>query len=271
MPDPIVPPSEGQQQQQQQQTPPDAPAAQNQDQGQGSKAQTRINQLYGQKKQAEERVSLLESQNENLRTQLIGIQEQLSLLREQPRPTSIDPYNLAAAQNNSGAGNLSGQIEAAVQKAVGPFFTQMTEQRKAHDLFQQQAESWQLAAQDEPGLKDKNSEVYRASQQIWENDPYLKGHPRGPYLAAMAARGMMSAAPSPFAPQQQQARAASVTPSIGGGQSVQHTDDLGKLEQQYLDVKNKLNEGGDPVRYWPELRKLQNKIADIRDKQPKTP
>lgn len=264
MPEPITPPSD-------QQTPTPAPQPQPQpalQPAQGNKAQDRINQLYGQKKQAEERVTSLEAQNETLRTQLISIQEQLSLLREQPPSAPIaDPYAQAVAQQHSGAGNLSGQIEAAVQKAVGPFLTQMTEQRKAQQLFQQQAESWQLAAQHEPGLTDKSSDVYRTSQQIWENDPYLKGHPKGPYLAAMAARGLLGSAPSPFAPQQ--GKAAASTPSIGGGQSVQHTDDLAKLEQQYAEIKTKLNEGGDPANYWTELRKLQHKIADIREATPK--
>ena len=247
-----------------QQTPPTEPQQTPQPEPKPNKAQERINQLFGQKKEAEERVGTLEAQNEQLRAQLLGLQEQVALLREQPPAPPADPYSHTAVPKSSSGQDLTGQIKAAVQEVVGPIFTQQKEQQEAQRLFQQQTQSWQTAAADAPELNDQSSPLYQAAQQIWEGDPSLRSNPNGPYLAAMVAKGMLGSAPVPSQAQ----KAAAATPGIGGNASVQAGDDeLTKLESEYAAKMEELRAGGDSQRLWPEARILQNKIADIRERQ----
>lgn len=154
-----------------------------------NKIQKRMNQLYGQKKEAEEMADTLKQENEQLRSQMQDFQEQLKLLKEQ-KPAAPD---VGTPGNQNFGGVDPEQIQGMIRQTVGEAVSeQLKTQQQQQALGQAQRLSWNAAVKEfGEGFKDTNSELYQTAQNIWASDPILKQDPKGPYKAAVMARGLL--------------------------------------------------------------------------------
>lgn len=224
----------------------------------------RIDALFGQRKEAEERAVGLASQVEELRSQLLQMQQQNAQLRTggsgAPTQPVVNPFS-------GQSGGQPDTVRAAIEEAVGPLKAQFEQQQRlaqVNALNQQQSVAFDRAATELPEMRDKTSEVHLLSAELYSRDPYLKGHPNGPYLAAMAAAGMLRQSGAPaVSPQLKVAAGVPAGPLgsvLGGGPAAA----LAKMEQQYTALGEAMRNGADPEKCWPLLRQLQQRIADAK-------
>ncbi len=227
-----------------------------------SRVQQRIDSLVGARKEADERATLLATQLEQLRAQNQALAQQVAAMRG-GQPAAGAAASVTPKQGEAAAGE--DPVTLAVNKALGPIMARFQEgekQSRAQALFDAQGRSFAEAAMVLPELKVQGSELCTTAREIFDRDPYLKGHPRGPYFAAMAAAGILrdtqGGAETPAR------KVAAAVPSGGAGAGVaSKPDQLAVLEAQRASVLAAMRDGGDPEKLWPLNRQLQMKIADL--------
>ena len=188
-------------------------------------------------------------------------QEQLQMLKEQ-KPAA--PEVGTPGPTNSGGVDPE-QIQGLIKQTVGDAVSeQLKAQQQQIALDQAQRYSWNAAVQEfGEGFKDQNSELYKTAQNIWENDSTLKRDPRGPYKAAVMARGLLGDSQN--------------TPGQGmvpAQQSINKNLSQSDAEAELKDIEEKLNSsnsklyrptGGSIGRDWMEYKALQVRKGELLD------
>lgn len=170
---------------------PDEVTPQEQEVQQENKVEKRINQLYGEKKEAQELAETLRNENTELRSQFLGLQEKVAGL-EAVSPASQQTQEPQAGKEFSPSGNDVGNIRDIVQEAVGQALTQRdTQAQNVNKLRQAHVNSWGKALEEMPALKDKNTDIYKAANEIFLRDPEMQRSLEGPFKAALMAKGIV--------------------------------------------------------------------------------
>lgn len=228
-----------------------------------NKVEERINQLYGQKKAAEEYSAELQNENEKLRSQMLDLQSQMNELKEgnNQTPNTTAGDNLP---NDGNAGNLDADgIRKVVEDTVGNVLTKREQQvQQAQQLRQALTQSWQKAVSTYPVLSDENSEMYKAAQQIWENDSKLKEDPNGPFKAAVMARGFIG---PDSEPNQQQLNAATQSQHTAN-ENISASDaksELDQINKELEEVQKQMLNGDNIRKTWPRRKELKARKAEL--------
>lgn len=240
---------------------PDDPApTQEPQQPEPSRAEKRIAQLYGQKKEAEEKAALLETQTEELRTQLVNVQEQLKSLSERQQTPQLDVFGNHKVEHKSGD-DLKALVAAAVKETVGPAIQELERAHLTQQLHAAQNQSFQQAALEFPDLGDAESDLFRTAQKIVKADPSLVRDPQGPYKAALFAAGVLASSGGPG--QDRKAAAAAPAGGVPTGPANEPSE-LTKLEKELDEVNAQMSKSTDPVQAWRRRIDIQNRIAAVR-------
>lgn len=176
-----------------------APAPKEPDEGPRKTAiQARIDRLIRRKGQAE-------TERDALRSQLDGVSRELASLRASlasvNKPTSApapspglfgDGTERPAAPAAGAPQDISGLVEAAVQKAMAPFAAQASEARKLSELRAAHEAVFAEVAQDFPELKDQTSELRQTFNIIFDSRADLQALPDAPAIVANMARGLLA-------------------------------------------------------------------------------
>lgn len=246
-----------------------SPQNQDQDQNQNkNKIEERINTLYGQKKEAEESAANLEAENQNLRTQMLELQETVNNLKESVNTSQTDPAGKITPDNTDGnAGNLDADgIRKVVEETVGNVLNQRDSNvKKVEQLKQAHVNSWQQAVNQMPELKDQNSDLYQAAQRIWEKDAELKKSETGPFKAAVMARGFIGSNDTPPPDQLNSAtqQHTSVSNNLSDGSKKKQ---LEAIESEIKTLKQDMATGKPITRTWPRFQELKMKRAELLGK-----
>jgi hypothetical protein len=147
----------------------------------------RINKLYGQKREAEE-------YNARLEAQLAEMNRRMEALTARSAPPASAPYtNQYGSSQHSGfgappdgappAGDFVSRAEMqAILDRERSLVSQAFELTRAHDVARAEALT------EFPDVFG-NPELRAAADQILASDPFLRQDPKGPYKAALMARG----------------------------------------------------------------------------------
>ena len=231
--------------------------------------QERISKLYGQLQEERENRTAADAENEQLRTQLLQLQEEVNVIKA--TAPAIPPTTFGApavVQQNSGDADIKNLVAEAVREAVGPISETFEQQRRQQELIAQRRQSLQKALAAFPELADPNSELYQATDQVMRQDRRLHDDPDAPFRAAMIARGFLSehgqgqaAQPMP------QQRAAAVSPPVGTGPNPSpKKEDADVVRTQLEETRKQLreaDEGLERQRLWVEVNKLRRKLAGL--------
>jgi hypothetical protein len=197
---------------------------------QPNKIQQRIATLFGQAKEAQERAGAFEQQNQELRTQLLAVQDELATLRGQ----IVQPPSRATQTEVPSSSGLDVRkaVTEAVREAVGPVIKTLEQQRATEALRAQQRQSFERVISELPDLANPQSDLHIVADRVLRATPHLAAHPHAPELAAYLARGILADAPAPSAGQR---LAASVLPAVSRGPAPAPTpqQELAALKTEY--------------------------------------
>jgi len=228
-----------------------------------NKIETRINKLYGEKMAAQESANSFKVENDELRTQMLDLQEQVKGLQITEPDATPKPTVGEHVAEGFDVAKLQGMIETS----VGNVLSKGKEQaQKQEELRQAHVNSWGSATEEMAELKDKQSDLYKTAQNIWERDPELKQSRNGPYKAAMMARGIVGGTSKSGseinAAQQQQ----TINTNIG----VDNIDAaIVELDKEIELHKEQLSRptGGNVGSVWMKYKDLQAKKGELIRKQ----
>jgi len=224
--------------------------------------QERISKLYGQLKEEQENHSVARADNEQLRTQLLQVQEELNALKAR-EPISPPPFGAPTAVPSSGDVDIKKVVAEAVREAVGPISEAFTQRQAAEQLHAQQIQSLQRAAAEFPELRDQNSELFKATDLVLKRDKSLANRPDGPQIAAVIARGLLM--DRPVGQPDPQQRVAAASPQAGTGPAPSPSkEDADAVRGQLEDARKRLREADDgPERQqlWTQVNQLRRKLA----------
>jgi len=235
-----------------------------------NKIEERINQLYGQKKEAEEYSATLQTENQNLRTQMLELQETVNNLKEKVGDVQAPPTgNTRQEKTDGNAGNLDADgIRKVVEETVGNVLSQRDQNvQKADQLRQSHVKSWQQAVNEMPGLKDQNSDLYKTAQRIWERDAELQRSGAGPYKAAVMARGFIG---SDNVSQEQLNSATQQNTAISNNLTQgNNKKQLEAVDKEIEDIKVQMASGKPITQTWPKYQALKQQRAELLGKTKK--
>jgi len=213
----------------------------------------RLDALYAEKKAAEERLLASEAQNDELREQLLRLQEELAALRASQQ--SSPPKAGFDQGTQSAADDLDTRIQRAVQSALQPIFEQVEQGQRLVELRTKQAQAWQRAQQEFPELKSPDSQFYQAAQEIWMKDQFLQQDPQGPYKAALMARALVGAGAEPAA------KVAASVPPAAAPPAALGPDPKEGLLKRMQELEPRMQRGD--LQAYVEYRKLQHELGKL--------
>ncbi|RLC82782.1 MAG: hypothetical protein DRJ03_18490 [Chloroflexi bacterium] len=228
-------------------------------QPQENKVEKRINQLYGEKKEAQELAETLRSENTELRSQFLGLQEKVAGL-EAAQPAPQQTQEPQAGTQISLSGGDVGNIRDIVQEAVGQALTQRDAQaQNVNQLKQSHVNSWAKAIKEMPALKDQNTDIYKAANEIFLRDTELQKSYEGPFKAALMAKGIVGG-DGATAEQLNAATQGSATQSIG---SINAGKDLETAKAEFDEAKTELSNGAPYQIWYPRYTKARVKYNTL--------
>lgn len=160
--------------------------------------QARIDRLVRKKGQAE-------TERDAFRSQLEGVTKELASLRASlasvNKPTSApapspglfgDAAEHPAAPAASAVPDISGLVEAAVQKALAPLTAKAAEAARISELRAAHEAVFAEIVEDFPELKDQQSELRKTFNVIFDSRQDLQQLPDAPAIVANIARGVLA-------------------------------------------------------------------------------
>lgn len=220
----------------------------------GGRASDRINKLYGQVKSRDDEIAGLRQQISDLATRL---QPQGYAAPPQPaqsymnQPSSFEP---AQAPSPDAGSFVSRQELTRILSDVTRAQAEQNALYQAHSVSRREAEL------DFPDVF-ADSDLRDSANRIWEQDPYLKRDPMGPYKAAALARGLGGRGSGVQGGNQQSSALqkgmlSGIGPSVPEGQG--QVDDR---FSRYEDAKKRASQAEDRVEqdYWlGQMRRIQS-------------
>jgi len=146
--------------------------------------------LLGARDQAQDQNAALTRANAELAQRLATLEAALHRGVKTPAPSIPKPA--VAPKADSVDDDIESRIEAAISRALSPVLQQSEANTKQAQLKQAQAQSFGQAATKFPDLADDNTALYKLTAQLFERVDDFKNSPRGPLLAALAARGELA-------------------------------------------------------------------------------
>jgi len=224
-----------------------------------NKIEQRINRLYGEKKEAEELATNLQAKNEELRAQMLDLQEQVKEIKSTPAQPQEPP---AGETLNAGVFDEA-KIEKIVEQSVGKVLsTNQAIVQENERLRQAQVSSWNDAKKDVPGLSDENSDIYKTAQNIWENDPEFKKSPNGPYKAAMMAQGIIAGDGRPNTSVNAATQQQTINSNLSAGSIDSKIDKIDKEIESLKDAMHRPT-GGNIGSTWGRFKDLQAQKGEL--------
>jgi hypothetical protein len=185
----------------------DTPVTTNQDgTPNASPVEDRIAAIVGQRNQAQGQVTSLQTENAVLAEKLASLEQKISQVQTNmvSEPSSEQRLDrlLAADQTISAEGkptarakdgpDIAALVAAAVSKAISPITEKIDKAEQQSVLKTQHNVSFSKAVELVPELLDKDSEVSKTAERLWQGRPDIANLPDAPLVFAQIAKGIVA-------------------------------------------------------------------------------
>jgi hypothetical protein len=188
-----------------------------------------------------------------LQTRLADIEQQLQALaasitatpkKRQSGDDSDDPWPKRKSNGNSE--DVGALVSAAIKEAIAPISEEMAaykQDREASKVTDAQRQSYNIAAQQYPDLKDANSELSKIADKLFQSRPDLAALPDAPMVISSMAKGILADTRAVTKEVTQQKRDAAVTkPNASGNLDINQLSEDRDRVTQAKELKEKLIE-----------------------------
>jgi len=229
-------------------------------------AEARIGYLYGQNKDLTAQLSQATEANNELRSQLTDLQEQVRAIRAGSVSSGVTGLDPVVTPSSGGENDALLRELKELKTAVGSITQREKQQQALSVLHDQQLQSFAAAKAEFDALSDPSSELSKTADKIWRNDPFLRNHVHGPFMAAHLANSFIG----PRVSDNQQIEkklAATQLPTAPSGPS--GTSDAATQLKAMEDRKAELDEltqanAPKAAQAYTEAQKLRVKIAQLK-------